>query len=324
MAIQGQALLMAMEATGSFELQKILEASDNSVRNTIASQFRGHVCECVESPHANHVLQRLIELMPPSSVSFVLDEIAEKWKPSYVARHKFGCRVLERIIEHFPACPGTGLALSRFLDGLLQNALSHFFHSFSTFVVQHILEHGSIEQQKAVVDCLKQDLWKVGLDVHASGVLNKALSYAAPDEQHALVSAILENDGLLARMAIGKKPAASKMLRVADHHQLQEAQRQLSGDAEKLSRCKGGRSLLNKLMTVEGGDVTNDEEEELIAPQIIFMESTPVASTMTQQAPQQEAMYFPSITFSQETVLQYPSMYSCGYSSWGCAAPFHQ
>lgn len=316
---------MAMEAEGSFELQKFLESSNNVTIIKLADEFRGHVCEMVESPHGNHVLQRLIELMPPKSVSFVLDEIAVKWKAGYIARHKFGCRVLERIIEHFPACQGTGTALARFLDGLLQNALSHFFHSFATFVIQHILEHGTLEQKQLVLEHVKKDLWKVATDVHASGVLNKALSYAPADEQRALVSAILENEGLLARMAIGKKPAASKMLRVADHSQRQEAQRQLLNPATTttLLRSKGGRSLLNKLTDVERGDLEEEEDEqELSVPLPVVMEPSLPQYMSEQLAPQQEAMVFANGWMSPE-VQQCASMYACGYSSWGCTVPFN-
>jgi hypothetical protein len=61
----------------------------------------GHVREAIESPHANFVLQKLIETMPPSFTSFVLDEI--RGHVDWAARHRFGCRVVARLVEHNPA-----------------------------------------------------------------------------------------------------------------------------------------------------------------------------------------------------------------------------
>ena len=63
---------------------------------------QGHVQQALESPHANHVLQRAINLLAPSSVRFILDELMQCVHPVALARHPFGCRVLQRLIEHFP------------------------------------------------------------------------------------------------------------------------------------------------------------------------------------------------------------------------------
>jgi len=205
------------------------------------------VCDALESPHAHHVLQRIIELMPPSSVSFILRELQSKWSPAFVARHRFGCRVLERVIEHFPACPHAGAELAYFLESILQDAATHCYHSFATFVMQHILEYGSMDQQRAIVNSLCCDLWRAALDMHAVGALDKALSFQPFEDQVALASAILDSEGLLTRMALTRKglPVARRLLRVIDGANLEQARRQLSGDAAKLARSKGGKALLS-------------------------------------------------------------------------------
>ena len=56
----------------------------------LASELRGHVREVLESPHANHVLQRSIEVMCPSTLAFVLTELLEWGRPVTVARHRYG------------------------------------------------------------------------------------------------------------------------------------------------------------------------------------------------------------------------------------------
>lgn len=245
--VQGLVVHLSMDQDGCRLLQSALESGDGAERAAMAMEFYGHVCDALESPHAHHVLQRIVELMPPSSVSFILRELQNKWSPAFVARHRFGCRVLERVIEHFPACPNAGAELAYFLESILQDAASHCYHSFATFVMQHILEYGSVEQQRAIVSSLRSDLWHAALDMHAVGALDKALSFQPFEDQVALASAILDSEGLLTRMALTRKglPVARRLLRVVDGANLEQARRQLSGDAAKLARSKGGKALLS-------------------------------------------------------------------------------
>lgn len=244
--VQGLVVPLSMDQDGCRLLQSALETGDGAERAAMSMEFYGHVCDALESPHAHHVLQRIVELMPPSSVSFILHELQYKWSPTFIAKHRFGCRVLERVIEHFPACPHAGAELAYFLESILQDAASHCYHSFSTFVMQHILEYGSVDQQRTIVSALCSDLWRAALDMQAVGCLDKALSFQPFEDQVALASAILDSEGLLTRMALTRKglPVARRLLRVVDGANLEQARRQLSGDAAKLARSKGGKALL--------------------------------------------------------------------------------
>merc|ERR1712216_423577 len=150
-----------------------LQEGSRKAQLDIAAELKGHVCEMVGSPHANHVLQRLIELLPPSSVTFVLEEMAARWSPDYVAKHKYGCRVFARMLEHFPVAAGTCTPLASFLDVLLENAEAHCFHAMATFMMQHLLEHGSEKHKAVIVAALLGSLERAALDSHASGVLDK-------------------------------------------------------------------------------------------------------------------------------------------------------
>jgi hypothetical protein len=136
--------------------------------------------------------------------------------------------------------------LAHFLNGMLQDAAAHCYHSFATFVMQHILEYGSVQQQRCIIDSLRTDLWRAALDMHAVGAIDKALSFQQPQDQRSLATAILEEEGLLTRMALTRKglPVCRRLLRVLDDAQLAEARRQLGGDMVKLARSKGGKALL--------------------------------------------------------------------------------
>jgi hypothetical protein len=225
--IQGWAFKLAMDADGCRLVQAALQEGSREAQSDIVKELKGHVCEMVGSPHANHVLQRLIELLPPNSVTFVLEEMAARWSPDYVAKHKFGCRVFERILEHFPVSAGTCAPLASFLDKLLENAEAHCFHAMATFIMQHLLEHGSEKHKATIVAAVRGSLEKAALDSHASGVLDKALTLMAPEEQQHLAAQVLMVPGLLAKMAQSNKAAAARLLLLVQGWHLDEAHRQI-------------------------------------------------------------------------------------------------
>lgn len=217
------------------------------MRKSLVSELRGHVLDALESPHANHVLQRVVELMPPASTSFILDELAANWDMSQVVQHKFGCRLLERIFEHFTACPRTNEALEFFLsNGAFGDLSEHCSHMFGTHVMQHLMEYGTYTQQCLVSSALWHDLRKAALDEYAVGVLDKALTFLPREDQQALAAAILELDGLLPRMAMSWRgqPAAERLLRIAEGSMLSDALRQIAENQQCLKRSKGGRAVL--------------------------------------------------------------------------------
>ena len=61
--LRGQVLQRAMDAHGCRLVQRALALADDPGRLEIARELRGHICDVLESPHGNHVLQRIIELI---------------------------------------------------------------------------------------------------------------------------------------------------------------------------------------------------------------------------------------------------------------------
>lgn len=225
--LRKKAFHLSMDQDGSRLVQAALQAGDRKVQLGIIADLQGHVCEMMSSPHANHVLQRIIELLPPGAVKFIFQEMSYKWGPDFVAKHKFGCRVLERMIEHFPVAQEFP-AWTQFLDRLLENAAVHCYHSFATFIMQHLMEHGTEEHKRVIAAAVTQELERAASDSHASGVLDKALCFLPVQEQLNLASEILKIDGLLGRMIGANRPAAERLLRIVSGPMMIEARRQLS------------------------------------------------------------------------------------------------
>lgn len=59
------------------------------------------VWQCIHCKNANHVLQLCIRYLPPARAQFVIDEISKEEHGMFrAACHRYGCRVVERLIEH--------------------------------------------------------------------------------------------------------------------------------------------------------------------------------------------------------------------------------
>lgn len=90
--------------------------------------------ELYESLHGNHVLTKIIEVMPSAALQPVIKEI--EGQATVVARHRFGCRVLERLAEHCTSDQLRGIQAEIIADA---EALCR--HQYGNFVVQHLFEH---------------------------------------------------------------------------------------------------------------------------------------------------------------------------------------
>ncbi|CAK0842831.1 unnamed protein product, partial [Prorocentrum cordatum] len=216
---RGEVLRMALDIRGCRLLQNAIELSSQEVQLSITRQLQGHVKEVLESPHANHVLQRAIEFMRPSSVSFVLEELNECGPAADLARHRYGCRIMERLIEHFPLGH-----LEPLITDMLNETWDLSKHPFGNFVVQHLLEHGTQDHRRLIVDCLLKELVNVCPHQHAVNVLDKALSYGALGDQRALAEGVLRRPGLLLQLSSSRAglPAAQRLALVVKGGRLHE------------------------------------------------------------------------------------------------------
>jgi hypothetical protein len=247
--VQGFVVPLANHDVGCRLLQLALAGYCTAERRELAKEFRGHVRVAVESQHANHVLQRLVELLPPASLCFVVEELEKTWCSAAMAKHRFGCRLLERFLEHFTACPLAGAELGRFLGGLLRDVQELCFHPFGNFVMQHVLEYGSEEQRRMTLACLRKDLRKVALDEHAVCVLDKALAVMPTQDQQMLVAEIIQQLDLLPLLANLRSGQflAERLLLSASPSLLMKLNCNLEIHHEALNASKGGRRFLEAL-----------------------------------------------------------------------------
>jgi len=243
--LKGNVRICAMDRHGCRVLQHVLELATDKQQTEIACELHGHVCEAIESQHANHVLQKCVEMMRPPATAFILSELTANKSPSTIAQHEFGCRVLQRVIEHF-----SPKQLETCLGEVLNNSAYLCKHKYGNFVMQHILEHGNQGQRGVIIVALKQNLLNLQqprVDQHTCNVLDKALTYGPIEDQRELAGAILTKEGLLACIAKHSSGLAAmqRLCVVADQEMILDAKRQLRASAQEIKGIRKALSVVS-------------------------------------------------------------------------------
>jgi len=172
--IAGRVWTLSRDACGCREVQQALEeAGDDEQRWALAAELHGHVREAARCPHANHVVQKWIKVMPPSMSQFIIDEIMEDGDLIALSKHKFGCRIIQRLLE---------MCLAEQVHDLVELLLAEFLlistHAYGNFVVQCLLQNIDDKQRTRLVDLVEQHLPELALRANGCAVICAAL------EQH--------------------------------------------------------------------------------------------------------------------------------------------
>ena len=166
-------------------VQKALEVVNSKTANMLAQELRGHVWQLVVSPHGNYVLQKVIEVVPCILIKFIAEELIGIGVN--VARHRYGCRILCRLIEH-AITEHTTVTL---LEELLAEVASLSANQFASHVLQSILEHGTGVMRQQIAEVLHINLSRLATNRYASRLIESALMYCAFSDQEKLVMKLL-------------------------------------------------------------------------------------------------------------------------------------
>jgi len=196
-SVLGQVWSLSCDASGCRDVQDAIDAAQSDDECVaIADELRGHVWEALCCPHANYVLQKFITKTRSQSSQFIIDELLQIGCLGEAARHKYGCRVLQRILEHCRADQ-----VKPIVDELLADAIMLSKHPYASYVLQHIFEQGTDEQQNSLMELLIANAVTLAADCWACAVMEKALMYGDLESCLELASRILQEKGLVAQMA---------------------------------------------------------------------------------------------------------------------------
>jgi hypothetical protein len=233
-------------AEGSRALQTALdEAPGDEERVLLAEELRGRVWEAIRCPSANHVLQKCIGVLPPQAMQFILDELVagpdgRGGGVGQAARHRFGCRVLERLVEQ-----GRPEWCSVLLDPLVADSAELLAHPWGQYVIQHLLEHAPRELRRHLNRVVEQNVALAATKPHARAVVSKAVSHAEDDDAASLARALCGQPGLLSGMARTRHGQEGVLRLVKDlaGPEGQEVRRQLTEEMDVFQHTRYGRAV---------------------------------------------------------------------------------
>lgn len=202
LGLHGRVWQHASHADGCRLVQQALDdAPSDAVRSTLAKELHTHVSEAWRSPNANHVLQKCISTMPQHDFQFIIDEMVQAGPGAILAaaRHQFGCRILQRLLEF-----SSPAQISKLVEYLLEEAVSLCKDMYGSFVLQHLLQHGAEMHVLHVTRLLAANISTIGSDPYGVTVLERALSSHAPwQDRILLANALAAEPNMLLSMSIG-------------------------------------------------------------------------------------------------------------------------
>jgi len=155
-------------------VQKALEVADRETQDALLMELSGHMLEMVESPHANYVPQQIFNVVPAARLGAVIQEF--ECRAEHVARHRFGCRILNQLLAHCSKRPESAVIV----DALLSKAGELCHHTYAHHVIEAILEHTDDAQHKhRVYRALLEDLLRTAQHYHGGYVLKAAITHCS-------------------------------------------------------------------------------------------------------------------------------------------------
>jgi len=242
LAMRGSALRLSLEPLGCRLVQLAVQVCDHTNRADFVSEFHGHVREMLESPHGNYVIQRIVENMPTVLVRFVSIELTGGG--AIAARHRYGCRIICRLLEH-TAVDGPTMDL---VDEILMEVRELSRHVFGHHVIKSVLEHGPSRQRVDVARSLCGDLMRHARNRHACYVLEALLTHCPAEGQQLICDELLrllDDVVLLAQSQYGHHVVRA-LLRLSNEAS-QTALHHLVEANGRLALSRHGRRMLEEL-----------------------------------------------------------------------------
>eukprot|EP00443_Scrippsiella_acuminata_P048579 CAMPEP_0115287434 /NCGR_PEP_ID=MMETSP0270-20121206/62456_1 /TAXON_ID=71861 /ORGANISM="Scrippsiella trochoidea, Strain CCMP3099" /LENGTH=377 /DNA_ID=CAMNT_0002704511 /DNA_START=30 /DNA_END=1163 /DNA_ORIENTATION=+ len=239
------AWLHSQDPAGSRRVQDALDEASDEMMNVVLQEFHGRSVKAMRDPHANHVLQKCISLMTPTSLQFMVDELLERdGLATAVARHRYGCRIVQQLLKKCSASQVSGLA-----EALMQEIVTLACHSFGNFSVQHLLQFGTEEQRHQIAQTIVTNAGTICRSRAGDGVVATALEHTSSQDKGFLVQAVLHEQGLLVELAQGRHShsAVLRMLQVLDGQASLQAHMSLAMEITTLRASRYGRVVAKHL-----------------------------------------------------------------------------
>ncbi|KAF8163318.1 armadillo-type protein [Crassisporium funariophilum] len=208
-AVEANVVTFSLQIYGCRVVQKAIEYISPGQQDSIICELQNHILRCIKDAHGNHVIQKLIEVVSPERLTFlpsICDNLLE------LATHPYGCRVLQRCLEHLPEERTRSLleAVHHFTIDLMQD-------QYGNYVIQFLIQQGRAQDKALVISKIRGNLIQLAQHKYASNVCEKALVCADTDSRRLLINEIMvpQLDGQSAILIMIKDQYANYVLQRA-------------------------------------------------------------------------------------------------------------
>ncbi|KAL0581724.1 mRNA binding protein puf3 [Marasmius crinis-equi] len=222
-AMEGHIFPLAMQMYGCRVVQKAIECVLPDQQSAFVRELEAHIQDCVRHAHGNHVIQKLIERVSPDRLGFVN---LFRGTVMDLATNSYGCRVLQRCLEHLPQ-----EMVAPLLEELHRRAVQLMTDQYGNYVIQFIIEHGNPQDRVQVISKLRGHLLELARHKFASNVCEKALISSDAETRRALI------DEFLVSKTDGTAPVPALMKDQFGNYVLQRAV--IVADADQRERLIG-------------------------------------------------------------------------------------
>jgi pumilio RNA-binding family len=238
-------------------IQKALEVIELDQKTQLVHELDGHVIKCVRDQNANHVIQKCIECIPMEKIQFIIT--AFKGQVASLSTHPYGCRVIQRVLEH---CSDD---LQCIVDEILESAYVLVQDQYGNYVTQHVLERGKPHERSQIISKLAGKIVQMSEHKYASNVVEKCLEHGDAAERELLIEEILsqseENDNLLVMMKDQfANYVVQKILDICNDNQREVLLNRIRMHLQSLKKYTYGKHIVARFEQLSG------EESEALEP----------------------------------------------------------
>lgn len=269
--LAGQAVQLSMQMYGCRVVQKALEYVNTERLMALVSEFEDPpvLLRCVHDSNGNHVIQKCIEIVSrvsreaqtPEAADFVAGRIqfvidTFKGRVKELSSHPYGCRVVQRILEH---CPNKQKQV--ILEELRQCCSDLVQDCYGNYVIQFVMQHGWDADRAVLIKEVQQNLLEFSQHKFASNVVEKCLQYASRRDRDEMIWTIInvtfdinnpvDSKGHCVLESMVRDPYANyvvqKVIDVSDERQRSAILRYVRENINQLRRYTYGKHIIVRL-----------------------------------------------------------------------------
>lgn len=243
----GRTVEFSLHMYGCRVMQKAFEFGDFEQKVLLAQELKESVNTCIKDQNGNHVIQKVVEKLPPQYFEFVVQCLSAD--PVGWALHPYGCRVIQKILEKAPKERVVGV-----VQALISEALVLSREPYGNYVVQYILEKGNPNDRFSMVNGFCGRLTELTRHKYSSNVVEKCLVAGTPEQVNSYAEELFNSTDILDLMTDKfANFVIQKVIEVSHRQKRQEMVQFVDLNASALRNSPQGRYVLNFIEKLKRG-----------------------------------------------------------------------